>query len=149
MDAGFLGIGGGELLVIVVLAAILLGPEKLPPLIKKVGRVVRFLNSVANDATQKAKDELGPELEGLADLRPDKLLKDATAGLPDPQALTSMMNEETAAMRAELASLRTQLTRTQLIHGEAFTPPPTPQTPRVIPTPIAHPTPELQIHSAQ
>jgi len=73
----FLDIGAGELLVIVILAVLLFGPEKLPDLIKKAARVVVYLRGVANSATDTLKEQLGPEFSDLtpADLNPKRLLE--------------------------------------------------------------------------
>lgn len=57
-----------EILVLLVLAVIIFGPEKLPDLARKAGRIVRYLRSIANDATGRLQAELGPEFADL-DLR--------------------------------------------------------------------------------
>jgi Tat protein translocase TatB subunit len=70
-----LDIGSGEFLVLLVLAAILIGPDKLPELARKIARVVTFLRGVANDATSKLRAELGPEFADLtAETQPAKWL---------------------------------------------------------------------------
>ncbi|PFG17296.1 sec-independent protein translocase protein TatB [Propionicimonas paludicola] len=57
-----------EVLVLLVLAVIIFGPEKLPELARKSGRIVRYLRTIANDATGRLQAELGPEFADL-DLR--------------------------------------------------------------------------------
>ncbi|MCL2653570.1 MAG: twin-arginine translocase TatA/TatE family subunit [Propionibacteriaceae bacterium] len=99
----FLDIGTGELLALLVLAAVLLGPEKLPELAKKAGRVIGYLRKVANTATDQIKTELGPEFADLKveDLKPANLV---TKILPNDA------QSELDSMRAELESLRASLT---------------------------------------
>ena len=105
-----LDIGSGELIAIVVLAAVLLGPEKIPPLAKKVGRVLGFLRSVANNATDQIKAELGPEYADLtlSDFKPKNLVQKI---IPDD------VQDEMTSLRAELAAMRTQMDRLQAETG--------------------------------
>ena len=99
----FLDIGTGELLALLVLAAVLLGPEKLPEVAKKAGRVIAYLRKVANDATDQLKSDMGPEFADLHvdDLKPANLV---TKILPNDA------QSELDSMRAELESLRASLT---------------------------------------
>jgi len=101
-----LDIGSGEVIAIVVLAAVLLGPEKIPPLAKKVGRVLGFLRKVANNATDQIKAELGPEYADLTitDLKPKNLVAKI---IPDD------VQDEMTSLRAELASMRTEMDKLQ------------------------------------
>jgi len=101
-----LDIGAGELLAMAVLAALLFGPEKLPDLAKKAGRVLGFLRGIANNATDQIKTELGPE---FADLKVDDLKPANLVTKIMPGDTTS----ELASMRAELESMRTSLAQLQ------------------------------------
>ncbi|WP_050758431.1 translocase [Xylanimonas cellulosilytica] len=55
-------INGGEFLIIVVLALVLIGPERLPQYAAQLARLVKRVKSFAADAKDKVSDELGPEL---------------------------------------------------------------------------------------
>ncbi len=63
-----LDINAPEFLLLLVLAIILFGPERLPELFRKVARVVQYLRTVAGTAQQQLSKELGPGFEDL-DLR--------------------------------------------------------------------------------
>jgi sec-independent protein translocase protein TatA len=52
------GIGFPELLVILVLALIVLGPQRLPELARTLGRAFGALKRVADDAQAQVQDEL-------------------------------------------------------------------------------------------
>ena len=67
-----LDINGPEFLLLLVLAVILFGPERLPDLARKAARVLRYLRTVAGSAQQQLSKELGPEFENLdfRDLNP-------------------------------------------------------------------------------
>ncbi len=79
-----------EILVLVVLAVVIFGPEKLPEFARKAARVVNYLRQIANDARGQLREQLGPEFDDLhlSDLNPrtlgTKLLgEDATRDLAD------------------------------------------------------------------
>ena len=61
-----------EITVLVVLAIIVFGPEKLPELARKAARVLQFLRRIGNDARGQLRKELGDEFAdiSLADLNP-------------------------------------------------------------------------------
>ena len=63
-----LDIGAPEFLVLLVLAVILFGPERLPDLARKAARVVRYIRTIAGSAQEQLSRELGPGFEDL-DLR--------------------------------------------------------------------------------
>ena len=67
-----LDINGPEFVLLLVLAVILFGPERLPDLARKAARVLRYLRTVAGSAQQQLSKELGPEFENLdfRDLNP-------------------------------------------------------------------------------
>jgi len=105
-----LDIGAGELLAIVVLVAIVLGPEKLPDLTRKVLRVIHFIRRIANTATDQIKAELGPELADLDvfDPKPGNLVG---------QVLSTDTTNELTSMRQEMDAMRTEMMRLRLTAG--------------------------------
>ena len=81
-------IGWPELIVLVMLAVIIFGPDKLPGLARKAARVVRYVQNIANDARGQLAEQLGPEFSDLKDLNPrtlgrDLLGPDATGALTE------------------------------------------------------------------
>ncbi|WP_370461006.1 Sec-independent protein translocase protein TatB [Brevundimonas sp.] len=67
------GIGGGEYLVIAVVALLVVGPERLPLLLRKLGKIVAKARGMANEfrssfdemARQSELDDLRKEVEAL------------------------------------------------------------------------------------
>ena len=55
---GFLGIGTGEILLILILALIILGPGKLTEFARKMGKTVRAIRKATNDLTTSVTREL-------------------------------------------------------------------------------------------
>ena len=59
------GVGLPELAVIMMVAVIVFGPDKLPDYARQAGRMVRQLRTFAQAAQQDLRDELGPEYADL------------------------------------------------------------------------------------
>lgn len=57
------GISGSELVVLLVVAAVVLGPERLPQYAQQLARVVRELRRMAQGASEQVRAELGPEFD--------------------------------------------------------------------------------------
>ena len=72
-----LDINGPEFALLIVLAVILFGPERLPDLARKAARLVTFLRGAANNAQPQLSQQLGPEFENLdfRDLNPRSFIQ--------------------------------------------------------------------------
>ncbi|WP_205471184.1 sec-independent translocase [Nocardioides sp. SYSU D00038] len=71
------GIGFGELVVIVFVAVVVFGPDKLPELARQAGRFLRQVRTFATNARDELRDELGPEYADLElrDLDPRTIVR--------------------------------------------------------------------------
>ncbi|HZA03884.1 MAG TPA: sec-independent translocase [Propionibacteriaceae bacterium] len=67
-----LDINAPEFVLLIVLAIILFGPERLPDLARKAARLIRYVRTMASSAQEQLSKELGPEFENvdLRDLNP-------------------------------------------------------------------------------
>jgi sec-independent protein translocase protein TatB len=70
-------INGPEFMLLLVLAVILFGPERLPDLARKAARVVRYVRTMAGSAQEQLSKELGPGFEDLdfRDLNPKSFVQ--------------------------------------------------------------------------
>ena len=59
------GINASEFLVLLVVAAVVLGPERLPRYAQQLTRLVRELRRMAQGAQEKVREELGPEFDDV------------------------------------------------------------------------------------
>jgi len=57
-EMNFLGIGLPEIVLILVIAVIIVGPQRLPELAVQLARAIRFLRGYATDATAQIRAEL-------------------------------------------------------------------------------------------
>lgn len=56
---------GGEIIVLILAALVILGPSQLPGYAAKLGQGVRYLRDLAEGAKGQLKDELGPGYEDI------------------------------------------------------------------------------------
>jgi len=85
------GINPQEFLVLLAVAAIVLGPERLPEYAQQLARLVRELRRMAQGATQQVREELGPEFDDV-DWRkfdprqydPRRIVREALSDVWDP-----------------------------------------------------------------
>lgn len=70
-------VGAPEILVLVVIAVILFGPEKLPEFARKAAGLVKYVRSLAGNAQQQLSKELGPGFEDIdvRDLNPKAFIQ--------------------------------------------------------------------------
>jgi sec-independent protein translocase protein TatB len=71
------GIGLPELLVIIVVAVIVFGPDRLPEFARQAGRLLRQVRQFTNSARDDIRNELGPEFADfeLTDLDPRRAMR--------------------------------------------------------------------------
>lgn len=65
-----LGLSFEKLAVLLLIAVVLVGPDRLPNLVRDAAQLLRKLRRMADDATKDLREEMGPE---FADLRPQDL----------------------------------------------------------------------------
>jgi sec-independent protein translocase protein TatB len=96
-------VGAPELLVLVVIAVILFGPEKLPEFARKAARVIRYVRTMAGSAQQQLGKELGPGFEDvdIRDLNPKAFIQKHLMDDVDPIVadVKKEITESTAAGR--------------------------------------------------
>lgn len=61
----FANVGWGEMLVLVVLGLVILGPERLPGAIRWTSNTIRQARDYLSGATSQLREDLGPEFDDL------------------------------------------------------------------------------------
>mgnify|MGYP000847144609 FL=1 len=93
-----LGISGPEFLVIVLVAVIVIGPQRLPEYTRRLTQAVRRLRVFLDDTKEQIAEEVGPE---LADLN----LSDLDPRNYDPRKIVrDALGEDLDAIRRDLAT---------------------------------------------
>ena len=59
------GVTGWEFIALIVLAVVILGPERLPEYAAKLGRLVRQARSMAEGAKGQLREQMGPEFDDI------------------------------------------------------------------------------------
>ncbi|MDF2093409.1 twin-arginine translocase TatA/TatE family subunit [Knoellia sp. 3-2P3] len=60
-----MNITGWEFILLIVLAVLILGPERLPEYAAKLGRLVRQAKSMAESAKGQLREQMGPEFDDI------------------------------------------------------------------------------------
>ncbi len=89
-------IGTGELIIILIIALFVIGPNKLPEVAKSVGKFLGTARKYVKDITDEVKDEMGDVTEDIKDVGKDlkedlkgidKEFKDVKAGLKETEMM--------------------------------------------------------------
>ena len=93
------GIGLPELTVIVVVAVLVFGPDRLPDLARQAGRFLRQMRNIADAARDDLRRELGPDYSDLElrDLDPRTIVR--------KHILEAMDDDDEPPLRAGLRPL--------------------------------------------
>ena len=85
------GINPSEFLVLLLVAAVVLGPERLPQYTQQLARLVRQLRRMAQGAADQVRTEMGPEFDDVdwrkLDPRqydPRRIVREALSDVVDP-----------------------------------------------------------------
>ena len=99
-----LDINAPEFLLLLVLAVILFGPEKLPDLARKAARVLRYVRTMASSAQDQLSKELGPGFEdvNLRDLNPRAFVQKHL--LDDVEPIIADVKSEITDVRSSVTS---------------------------------------------
>src|SRR5699024_10754620 len=100
-------INGTEFLVLLVLAVILIGPERLPEYAKKLAGLVVALKQLASQGSERLREELGPDFDDM-DLKafdprqydPRRIVKDALAEPVTPRKPARTVQQAAASAAA-------------------------------------------------
>lgn len=65
----FLGVGPLELMLVLIVGVIVLGPERIPEVAVQIARALRFLRGYATDATAEMRAELTELMEEYEEVR--------------------------------------------------------------------------------
>jgi sec-independent protein translocase protein TatB len=107
------GIDAVELILILVLAILLFGPEKMPEYSRKAARIFVYLRGIANNTQNTLREQLGPEYADLElkDLNPKefirKHLSQEVAALEEAkreiESMKATLEDATKNVEAEMA----------------------------------------------
>jgi sec-independent protein translocase protein TatB len=115
MTPMLLDINGPEFLLLLVIAVVLFGPERLPDLARKAARVVQYVRTIAGSAQDQLSKELGPGFSDLdlRDLNPKTFIQKHL--LDDVEPIVADVKAEIAGVTTTVSGEPTDVT--DAIHG--------------------------------
>jgi len=96
--------GVGEIAGLVVLALILVGPERIPRVAGDLARMIRKVRTMTNTATAEIRENLGPGFEDLtpSDLNPKTFIKRHVASVLEEDEKKEKMNSKESAIKPQI-----------------------------------------------
>ncbi|NLB47974.1 MAG: translocase [Microbacteriaceae bacterium] len=109
---GFGGLTFDKIFLVLVIALVILGPDKLPGYAQKLGQFVRSAKRMADGAKDRLRDEMGPEFDDVDWKQLDPRQYDPRRIIRD--ALVEDEREARAEERKEKAAAAAQARRARL-----------------------------------
>jgi len=96
--------GAGEIAGLVVLALILVGPERMPRVAGDLARMIRKVRAMTNTATAEIRENLGPGFEDLtpSDLNPKTFIKRHVASVLEEDEKKEKLNSTESAIKPQI-----------------------------------------------
>ena len=96
--------GVGEVAGLVVLALILVGPERMPRVAGDLARMIRKVRAMTNTATAEIRENLGPGFEDLtpSDLNPKTFIKRHVASVLEEDEKNEKMASKESAIKPKI-----------------------------------------------
>jgi len=101
------GVNGGELIVLILVALVILGPERLPQYAEQLAHLVKSARRFAKGAQAQMREELGPEFDDIdwqkLDPRqydPRRIVRDALSDVWDDEPTPAKSTGSTASSAA-------------------------------------------------
>lgn len=93
--------GVGEIAGLIVLALILVGPERMPRVAGDLAKMIRKVRAMTNTATAEIRENLGPGFEDLtpSDLNPKTFIKRQVASVLEEDEKKEKMNSKESAIK--------------------------------------------------
>ncbi len=106
-----MNIGAPELIFLALLGIVMFGPEKLPQIARKAGRVVKYLSAIANDAKGQLRAELGPEWDdiSISDLNPKTFIAKHMLAADEVAAVRDVISDSKDAITEANSDLGTAM----------------------------------------
>jgi sec-independent protein translocase protein TatB len=105
----FDNLGWWEILLLLLIAVFIFGPDKLPQAISDGLRLLRRLREMARGATSELSRELGTNIE-LEDLNPKAFIRKHVFSEEDEQALRRPLNDLVTGIRSDINATKSDLT---------------------------------------
>ncbi|MDO4411546.1 sec-independent translocase [Cutibacterium sp.] len=94
--------GPAEIAVLILIAVLMFGPDKVPEMARKAARVYHYLRNIANNTRDQLRSELGPKFADLdyQDLKPQNFVR---------KYVLDDLQDDIDEIKADLSDVRSDL----------------------------------------
>ncbi|GAA4922445.1 sec-independent protein translocase protein TatB [Stackebrandtia albiflava] len=107
----FENLGAWEILLLILVALFIIGPERLPKMLKQLGKMVRKLRTMASDATADISREVGTDID-ITDLNPKTFIRKHVLSEADEEALKNPLRSALGDLKRDADGVRRDLDET-------------------------------------
>ena len=104
-------LGGLEVVVLLLVALFIIGPERLPKVLKGIGNGIRKIRRMATDATADISKEVGHDID-ITDLHPKTFIRKHVLSEADEEALKNPLKSALDDVKKHTQPLREELDET-------------------------------------
>lgn len=104
-------LGGMEIVVLLLVALFIIGPERLPKVLKSVGNGIRKVRRMASNATADISKEVGHDID-ITDLNPKTFIRKHVLSEADEAALKNPLKSALEDVKQHTQPLRDELDET-------------------------------------
>ncbi|HZE38624.1 MAG TPA: twin-arginine translocase TatA/TatE family subunit [Stackebrandtia sp.] len=104
-------LGGMEIVVLMLVALFVIGPERLPKVLQGLGRGVRKVRQMARNATEDISRETGTDID-INDLNPKAFIRKHVLSEEDEELLTNPIRSALDDVKQHTKPLRDELDET-------------------------------------
>ncbi|CAM3357619.1 Sec-independent protein translocase subunit TatB [Stackebrandtia soli] len=117
----FENLGAAEIVVVLLIALFIIGPERLPKVLAEVGKGVRKLRRMASNATADISREVGTDIN-ITDLHPKTFIRKHVLSEEDEAAIRNPLKSALDDLKNSTSGLRQDLDETASSLSDAARP---------------------------
>ena len=107
----FDNLGWPEIAALLLIALFIIGPERLPKVLREIGKLIRKIRRMASDATKDISEEVGTDID-ITDLHPKTFIRKHVLSEEDEEALKNPLKSALSDIQKQAQPLKDDLDET-------------------------------------
>lgn len=107
----FDNLGWPEIAALLLIALFIIGPERLPKVLRELGKLIRKIRRMATDATKDISEEVGTDID-ITDLHPKTFIRKHVLSEEDEEVLKNPLKSALSDIQKQAQPLKDDLNET-------------------------------------